>query len=81
MLYVRNHVLYMNLLLLFFAVAKNARNLQDNLQKLQRERQELQDLMMDTITEVTSQGTFSTLSDWITRNHEEKLNMERTILK
>ena len=60
---------------------ENARSLQENLQKLQRERQELQDLMNGTISEVTAQGTFSTLSAWITRSHEEKLNMERTILK
>ena len=62
-------------------VAKKARSLQENLQKLQYERQELQDLMNGTISEVTAQGTFSTLSASITRSHEEKLNMERTILK
>ena len=66
---------------MMIAAAKNARMIKDNQLKLQREREELQELITLTMSEVLSDGTFSSLSSWITKNQEEKLSMEQAILR
>ena len=66
---------------LCFSVAKNARSVQENLMKLQRDREFLQKVVCDCMTEITSHGTFVSLSSCLRECHEEKVNMEQTILK
>ena len=62
-------------------VAKDARSVQDNLLKLQRDREFLQDVVSRSMTEIAATGTFTSLSSCLRECHEEKINMEQTILK
>lgn len=64
-----------------FPVAKNARSVQENLLKLQRDREFLQKVVCDTMSEITSSGTFSALSSCLRKCLEEKISMEQTILQ
>lgn len=70
-----------SLLLLLFSVAKNTRSVQENLLKLQRDREFLQNIVSESMTEITSTGTFTALSSHVKKSHEEKIDMEKTILK
>ena len=67
--------------LLIYLVAKSARAVQENMQKLQRDRSFLQELMMDTMTELAAKGTFTSLSDKVHECHSDKQRMEQTILQ
>ena len=53
----------------------------ENLQKLQQDREGLQHVVEETLVEVASEGTFTTLSSHLSRCHQEKLNMEHAILR
>lgn len=55
--------------------------MKENLEKLQRDREFLQKVMGDTMSEVATSGTFVSLSTCLSECHEEKLNMEDTILR
>ncbi len=63
------------------SVAKNTRSIQENLQKLQRDREFLQQVVCDAMSEIATTGTYTSLSSCLKSCHEEKLNMEQTILK
>ncbi len=54
---------------------------QENMAKLQCDREFLQGLMTEALEEVSSEGTFTALTGSLAQCHEEKLNMEQTILK
>ena len=51
------------------------------MQKLHGDREFLQDVIADTVAEVTAAGTISTLLDRLGQCKEEKANMERAILR
>lgn len=63
------------------SVAKDTRSVQENLLKLQRDREFLQKVVSESMTEISSTGTFAGLSSCLKTCHEEKVNMEQTILK
>lgn len=65
----------------FIAVAKNARSVQENMLKLQRDREFLQKVIVDSMSEIASSGTFRGLSSSLRTCQEEKVHMEQTILK
>lgn len=67
--------------LCFIAVAKNARSVQENMLKLQRDREFLQKVILDSMSEITSAGTFNGLSSSLRTCQDEKVHMEQTILK
>ena len=62
-------------------VARSARAVQENMQKLQRDRTFLQELMSDTMTELASEGTFSSLTARVQECHSDKRRMENAILQ
>lgn len=62
-------------------MAKNPKAVQENMVKLQGDREFLQELMADTLREVVSEGTFTRLSTRVKQCHEDKLNMEQAILR
>ena len=62
-------------------MAKNSKAVQENMQKLQADRDFLQDLVSDTLREVSTEGTFMQLTTRVKECHEEKLNMEQAILR
>ena len=64
-----------------YLVAKSARSVQENMQKLQRDRSFLQELMSDTMEELAAKGTFTSLTDKVQECHSEKRRMEETILQ
>ena len=68
-------------ILSILSAAKNARSVQENLQKLQRDREFLQQVISDSMSEISSSGTFTGLSVCVRTCHEEKVHMEQTILK
>jgi hypothetical protein len=51
------------------------------MQKLQRDRSFLQELMSDTMEELAAKGTFTSLTDKVQECHSEKRRMEETILQ
>ena len=55
--------------------------MQENLHKLQQDREGLQCVVEEMLVEVASHGTFSTLSSHLSHCHQKKLNMEHTILR
>ena len=61
--------------------ARSVRAVQENLHKLQQDRESLQCVVEEMLVEVTSHGTFSTLSSHLSHCHQKKLNMEHTILR
>ena len=63
------------------AVAKSARAVQENMQKLHRDRGLLQELISDMMTEMAAEGTFSSLTDKVQEYHSDKRRKEETILQ
>ncbi len=57
------------------------KSVQDNMAKLQCDREFLQGLVTEALEEVSSEGTFASLTGSLARCHEEKQNMEQAILK
>ena len=51
------------------------------MQKLQKDRSFLQELMSDTMEELAAKGTFTSLTDKVQECHSEKCKMEETILQ
>ena len=51
------------------------------MQKLQEDREFLQSVVTDMMREVTSHGTFSSLTGTLQQYWQEKETMERTILE
>ncbi len=49
--------------------------------KLQGDREFLEALMTDALTEVSREGTFTQLSDTLRHCHEDKRHKEQTILR
>ena len=66
---------------MYLLAARSARAVQENLQKLQQDREGLQHVVEETLVEVASKGTFTTLSTHLSHRHQEKLNMEHAILR
>ena len=62
-------------------VARSSKAVTENMQKLQEDRAFLQSLLQQTLLEVCAQGTFKVLMEEVKRCQEEKLEMEKTILR
>ena len=75
------HVHHLIIIFTTYLVAKSARSVQENMQKLQRDRSFLQELMSDTMEELAAKGTFTSLTDKVQECHSEKRRMEETILQ
>ena len=64
-----------------YSVAKSARAVQENMQKLQRDRGVLEELIGDMMTEMAAEGTFTSLTDKVQEYHSDKRRREETILQ
>ncbi|KAL5475398.1 hypothetical protein EMCRGX_G025207 [Ephydatia muelleri] len=62
-------------------VARSSKAVTENMQKLQEDRAFLQSLLQQTLKEVCAQGTFTILLEQVKRCQEDKLEMEKTILR
>lgn len=66
----------------YYALAtQHTKVVADNLAKLQQDRAALQSIMLGTLEEVATHGTFESLLDNIKESNEAKATMEKTILK
>lgn len=62
-------------------VARSSKTVTENMQKVQEDRAFLQSLLQQTLKEVCAQGTFTILLEQVKRCQEDKLEMEKTILR
>ena len=65
----------------FSVVVRSAKTVQENLEKLQSDREFLQGLVGAALSEISTHGTFASLTSELQHCHEEKVNMEQAILK
>ena len=59
--------------------AKNAKTITANMEKLEEDRQVLQDVLSSTLEEIEIRGTFTTLCKSLQHYHDEKEQMRQII--